>query len=182
MPADLTLWIDYVSPYAFVAKAGITDQGRCHLARFQCVGQVRELVNHNLRPDFGQQLLEVRSIININHDRFDAEFCQLADFALGARGTEDKPSVGNEQWSKAAADCTRRACQEDALSRVIVHCSFAFGLIGDTPYPCRSNSSTAILPHFVEFANAPSRRSLPSGERCHNSLGQNRHCGLVSAS
>jgi hypothetical protein len=112
------------------------------------------LVNHNLRPDLGQQLLEFGSIINIYHNWFDAELCQLAGFALGARGAEDKPSVGNEQWSKAATDRTGRACKEDSLSRMILHCSFSFGLIGDTHYPCRLNSSTAILPHFVESANA----------------------------
>ena len=81
---------------ALVSEARIAHQGGRHQARFQCVGQVRELVDHDLRPNLVQVMLQRRRFEHVNHDRFYAQLPELGNLALGAGGTEDEPPVGNE--------------------------------------------------------------------------------------
>ena len=58
---------------ALVSEARITHQGRRHQARLQCVGQVSELMDHDLRANLGQEMLQRRCVKNVHHDRFYAQ-------------------------------------------------------------------------------------------------------------
>lgn len=75
----------------------ITHQGRRHLTRFQCVGQVRELVDQTFRSNLHEEILQVRSIKHFSHDWFDAQRPRVDQLCFGIGWNQNTPFVGSEQ-------------------------------------------------------------------------------------
>ena len=101
---------------ANVPKAGIARKCGRHFARFQRVGQVGELVDHDIRPDLVEMVPQGIRVEHVDHDRFDSSLLQFRSFVHGSGGAEHTPSVLQKEGSEAPADGARSAGKEDTHS------------------------------------------------------------------
>jgi hypothetical protein len=103
---------------ALVPQASVTHKSFRHLARFESVRKIGELVDNNLRPDIGHDASKRVSVEDVHYDRFDPHLTQHLRLVGGPGGADHLPSVSDQEWREPPADGARCAREEEALGHV----------------------------------------------------------------